>query len=78
MSKKHLHPTVATLHADILSFLQRTGMERTRFGRNAVNDGNFLSRLENGRNPTLTTMDRVRAYLDDQTKAAKPFKRAIK
>jgi len=72
MNKK-LHPTVAALHQDILAFIAKAGMDRTRFGREAVSDGNFLRRLEDGRIPTLTTMDRVRAFLDNKTKAAKPI-----
>ena len=47
-------------------------MDRTKFGREAVHDGNFMRRLEDGRIPTLTTMDRVRAFLDNNTKAVKP------
>ena len=69
MAKKPLHPAVQSLHRDILVFLARSGMDRTRFGKLAVRDGNFLPRLENGRIPTLITLDRVRAFLDRRTKA---------
>jgi hypothetical protein len=75
MAKKPLHPLVQSLLVEILSFLERSGMDRTRFGRKAVGDGNFIPRIESGRLPNLKTLDRVRAFLDSQGKAAKPFKR---
>jgi hypothetical protein len=78
MDKKPLHPTIKALHAEIVAYLERSSMDRTRFGKLAVRDGNFLPRIESGRIPTLTTLDRVRAFLDKNGKAAKPWKRPAK
>ena len=75
MTNKITHPTVKALHDEITAFLDRSGMDRTRFGKLAVKDGNFLPRIENGRIPSLPTLDRVRAFLDKKTKAAAPTRK---
>jgi hypothetical protein len=39
------------------------------FGIEAVNDGHFIARMEDGRIPKIPTMDRVRAFMAKKTKA---------
>jgi hypothetical protein len=53
----------ADLVTDIDAFLAQSGMAETTFGRLAVNDGKFLGRLRTGGNLTISTVDRVRAFL---------------
>ena len=49
---------------EVETFLaRRTGMSETTFGRLAVNDGKFVGRLRAGRNMTLATIERVKAYI---------------
>jgi predicted nucleotidyltransferase len=45
------------------AYLARSGMPATTFGRLAVGDGNFVSRLRAGRSPTLRTHARIDAFL---------------
>jgi hypothetical protein len=66
---KQLHPAATELLAEIEAYRARSGIDRTNFGRQAMHNGNFISRLENGAIPTLRTIDRVRAFIDDNTKA---------
>lgn len=65
---KH-HPIVAELIADIEAYCARAGITQTDFGRYALNNGNFVTRLKKGQSPTLRTIDRVRRYIDIRTKA---------
>ena len=58
-----LHPDVKRLLDEINAFRSRTGMERTRFGIEAVNDGHLLPRLQSGREPRRATVERVRAFM---------------
>jgi hypothetical protein len=69
MANRKLHPEVQLLLADIANYLSRSGMDRTTFGRRAMHDGNFIPRLEAGRQPTFKTIARVRAYINRNTKA---------
>ena len=39
------------------------------FGLGALNDGNFISRVEHGRQPSFSTIDRVYRYIEVRTKA---------
>jgi predicted transcriptional regulator len=73
---KKLHPTVQELLAEIEAYRARSGIDRTSFGRQAMNNGNFISRLEEGTIPTLSTIDRVRAFIDGHTKAVPPRRKA--
>jgi hypothetical protein len=66
-----IHPAVLRLLADIEAYRARAGIDRTEFGLRAVHDGNFISRRENGRNPRCDTIDRVRAFIDKNTKAVR-------
>jgi hypothetical protein len=61
--KTKLHPDVRKLLLEIAAFRSRTGMDQTRFGVAAVNDGHLIPRLWSGRQPRLTTIDRVRAFM---------------
>ncbi len=66
---RKLHPTVQELLLDIEQYRARAGVDRTQFGMQAMNDGNFITRLEHGRIPSLKTIDRVRDYISSKTKA---------
>jgi len=71
---KKLHPTVKSLLADIEAYCARSGTDRTTFGKMVANDGHLISRMEQGRTPTLKMIDRVRAFIDSKTKATRPRK----
>ena len=58
--------TISSLLAEIEAFLAETGMKKTVFGRAALNDGAFVKRLQDGGGVTLSTVDRVRAYIATQ------------
>ena len=66
---RRMHLETRRLLAEIHSFRSKTGMDRTRFGIEAVNDGHLLARLEEGRQPRLDTIDRVRAFMKRKTHA---------
>ena len=51
------------LISEIETFCQRTGTAESTFGRQAVNDGKFMSRLREGKGVTLKTLSRVREYI---------------
>lgn len=51
--------------AEVDAFLSRTGMDPTRFGRQALNDPNFVFSVRKGRSPSLRTIDRVRQFMAD-------------
>jgi hypothetical protein len=73
---KKLHPAAAALLAEIEAYRARSGTDRTNFGKQALRNGNFIPRLEGGAIPTFKTIDRVRAFIDSQTKATQPRKKA--
>jgi hypothetical protein len=60
---KGLHPEIRKLLNEINAFRARIGMESTRFGIEAVNDGHLLPRLQAGREPRRATIERVRAFM---------------
>ena len=64
-----LHPIAAKLLADIEAYRERVGIDRTAFGVQAAGDGHFIHRVEGGKIPRITTIDRVYAYMDGKTKA---------
>ena len=66
-----IHPVVEGLLAEIEAYRVRAGIDRTQFGLEAMNDGNFISRLEHGRNPRFETIDRVKGYIAKKTKAVR-------
>ncbi|HEX6375191.1 MAG TPA: hypothetical protein VFZ91_05680 [Allosphingosinicella sp.] len=48
----------------IETYMRRTKMSPTRFGRNAVGDPNFVTGLRDGRTPRKPTVRRVVAYIE--------------
>ena len=44
-------------------------MTPTAFGKHAMNDPNFVHRLNDGRTPGLRTIERVHAFIAKHTKA---------
>jgi len=61
--KIKIHPDVRKLIDEINDYRARHGIDQTRFGLLAANDGHLLPRLQSGRLPRLTTIDRVRAFM---------------
>jgi hypothetical protein len=64
-----LHPTAQQLLDEIDAYCKLTKTDRTSFGLQAVNDGHFIARMEQGRIPKILTMDKVRRFMDRKTKA---------
>ena len=58
-----IHPDVRRLLDEISDYRTRNNLDRTKFGILAANDGHLIPRLQSGRLPRLTTIDRVRAYM---------------
>ena len=60
-----MHATLAeqggALLDSIAEFCRRSGMAESTFGRRAVNDGKFVSRLRDGARITPETLERVSA-----------------
>ena len=50
----------------ISEFCRRAGMAESTFGRRAVNDGKFVSRLRDGARITPETLERVSTFLSSQ------------
>lgn len=65
----NLHPSIESLLADIETFRTRAGLTASAFGRAAINDPNFVGDLNRGRIPSLTLIDRVRAFMQSETAA---------
>ncbi len=63
-----LHPDVRRLLDEINAYRARNDLDRTQFGILAANDGHLIPRLQSGRLPRLTTIDRVRAFMDNGKK----------
>lgn len=49
--------------AEIRAFLASSRMEATNFGREAMNDPNFVFEVEHGRSVRLDTVDKVRRFM---------------
>ena len=49
--------------AEIAEFLDRTKMAPTTFGKRAVNDAMFMQKLAEGREPKITTAEKIRDYM---------------
>src|SRR5213592_1912331 len=56
------HAAVGLLDS-ISDFCRRTGMAESTFGRRAVNDGKFVSRLRDGARVTPETLQRVNVFI---------------
>ena len=63
-------PQGASLLESIADFCRRTGMAESTFGRQAVNDGKFVTRLRDGARVTPETLQRVTGYLASRGAAA--------
>ena len=50
---------------DIEAYCRQAGIAESTFGRHAINDGKLCSRLRAGKNVTLSTAERVRAYIQE-------------
>ena len=50
---------------EIEDFLDRTGMRHTTFGKAAMSDPSFVTRMRKGGNPTMKTIEKVRAFIED-------------
>ena len=66
--KARLHPDVRRLLDEISDYRARNNLDRTKFGILAANDGHLIPRLQSGRLPRLTTIDKVRAYMNSGRK----------
>ncbi len=66
-----------TLLQEISDYCRRIGMAESTFGRLAVNDGKFVSRLKYGGRITTETLARVRTYIAEHaphgSDSGKPF-----
>lgn len=51
---------------DVERFLNASGMAPARFGKEALNDPNFIKGLRNGRSPSLRTVSKVMAFIDQK------------
>lgn len=59
-----------TLLAEIEKFCAEAGLSESQFGTLALNDKNFIPQLREGRDVRLSTVERVRAFIAAQEKAA--------
>jgi len=66
--KIKIHPDVRKLIDEINDYRARNNLDRTKFGILAANDGHLIPRLQSGRRPRLTTIDKVRAYMGNGKK----------
>ena len=62
-SIEHLAAARARLIRDMERFCLRHRISETTFGKLALNDGKFVSRVRSGGNITLHTMARAHAYV---------------
>jgi hypothetical protein len=56
------------LLTDIKEFLAAAEMAPSRFGRESINDGHLVRRLEQGCTVTLKTAERVRTFIAEKQK----------
>lgn len=64
--------TMKSFLADIDSYLNRTGMAESAFGRAAVGDPNFVSDCREGREPGLRLIRRVTEFMARRRKKQAP------
>src|SRR6266480_3161102 len=57
------------LLSEIADYCRHTGLAESTFGRRAVNDGKLTARLRNGGRITTETLDRIRAFMDNNRMA---------
>lgn len=54
-----------SLLGEIEAFLSSNGMSATAFGAQALNDPPFVQQLRSGRDPKMSTVERVRKFMAD-------------
>lgn len=54
-----------TLLQEIEAFLADTGMSATAFGTKVLNDPPFVQQLRSGRDPKLSTAERIRSFIKE-------------
>ena len=52
--------------SEIERFLRRSGVSKTRFGRESVNNEMILDQMRAGANPRADTIDAMRLYMRDK------------
>ena len=57
----------------IETFLRRTGMPATKFGRLATRDPRFVLDLRNGRSPRSETAERVEHFMNEYREGTHAF-----
>ena len=62
--------------SEIERFLEGAGLEPTSLGKQALGDPNFVFDLRKGRSPSTRTVDKVRAWMAEQSAAARPARQA--
>jgi hypothetical protein len=62
-----LTPMADDLLTDIRSFLTRTGMGPSYFGKAACGNSELVERLEHGGTVTLVTAERIRSFMTEKT-----------
>jgi hypothetical protein len=65
-----IHPAIRSLIAEIDAFRGRNGMSATAFGKLSLNDPKFIIDLHRGRTPSLSTMDKVKAFMQANDRAS--------
>lgn len=61
--------TRENLLREIEEFLKQTGMSPTTFGTKAVGDRALMISLRDGRDPKLSTVDKIRSFMAKERKA---------
>lgn len=65
-----LSGTLGALYIEIVRFLDETGMSATRLGKEAIGDPAFMTMLCRGRDPLITTVDKIRAFMAQHRRRA--------
>ncbi len=58
-----MQKSTRALLEEIEKYCQSAGIAESTFGRHAINDGKLCARLRSGKNVTLATAERVKAYI---------------
>jgi hypothetical protein len=61
---------------DIERFLKQSGMDHTRFGKEALNDPSFVARLRSGKDVRTGTVDRIRNFIAEKSRPLAGRRRA--
>ena len=54
----------------MVAFLRRTQLTPSEFGERAIGDRKFCGDVRRGRSPTLTTVDRILAFMEAYDRAS--------